>query len=361
MGRKIGIALALIAGAFFVWPTGRYLTRAAYEEARILSHRRAIAELLKDPATDADTRHRLQLVVDARKYAVDSLGLVAGESFTTYAPVEHDTLVLVLSVAYRDKLAFRSWWFPIVGSVPYKGWFDFDAARKAEREYQHDGYDTYLRPSEAFSTLGYFNDPLLSTTLHGDTVNLAETVIHELTHNAYYAPGQAIFNESFANFVGSRGAERFFAMRGDTASARIEGARFADEMVLGAFWGRVYARVDSAFKAHPGTDSAMVRARIAARDSIFTQERHVLKDSVATRLTTYDTSHIDQVSFDNAALLARRIYRTNLDLFDQMLLLKGGDLRAATHQIIALAKSRKSDPYAALREYLTQATSAAAR
>ena len=122
----------------------------------------------------------------------DSIGLEAEESFTTFSPLDRDTLVLVLSGAYRDRLMAYTWWFPIVGRVPYKGYFDFDRARSAQAQELDDrGFDVYLRPSPAFSTLGWFNDPLLSTSLHADTLDLANTVIHELTHNTFYASGSA--------------------------------------------------------------------------------------------------------------------------------------------------------------------------
>ena len=107
----------------------------------------------------------------------DSIGLRAKQSFTTFSQLDHDTLVLVLSGAYRDKLASYTWWFPIVGRVPYKGYFDFAAARRALRDRSTSaGFDVYLRPSPAFSTLGWFNDPLLSTSLGADTLDLANTV-----------------------------------------------------------------------------------------------------------------------------------------------------------------------------------------
>ena len=142
-------------------------------------------------------------------------------------------------------------------------------ARQAERDLTAHGFDARLGAASAFSTLGWFNDPLLPTTLSADSLTVANTVIHELTHNTYYAPGGAVFNESFANFVGSRGAERFFLARGQPAAAQQVVARWDDEKILGRFWAALYAQVDSAFKAHPGDEPERVAERIAVRDSIY--------------------------------------------------------------------------------------------
>ena len=112
-------------------PTGCYLSRGAWEEGKILARRKAIVELVSDPRLNPLIRRKLQIVLAARQYAKDSIRLRAKESFTTYSPLDKDTLVLVLSAAYRDRLEPYTWWFPIVGRVPYKGYFDFDAARAA--------------------------------------------------------------------------------------------------------------------------------------------------------------------------------------------------------------------------------------
>ena len=128
--------------------------------------------------------------------------------------------------------------------------------------------------ASAFSTLGWFNDPLLSTTVRADSVDLVNTVIHELMHNKYFASGDAAFNESLANFVGARGAEWFFAARADSVRAARAAARWADDRLLATFWGALYRELDSAFAAHPG-DSLRVR-RIAARTAIYAAARERL-------------------------------------------------------------------------------------
>jgi len=341
----VAVAALVVAAALVLGPTACYLTRGAWEEAKILGRRREIADILADPRTPPETRAKLMVVEAARSYARNVLGLAAGESFTTYSYVDHDTLVMVLSAAYRDRLAPYTWWFPIVGRVPYKGYFDFAAARRAAAGLRRSGYDTYLRPSDAFSTLGFFNDPLLNTTLRADSLELANTVIHELTHNTFYAPGQVAFNESFATFVGYRGAAGFFRARGDSVAAARVDAMWADERLLGTFWSGLSAALDSAFAEHPN-DRAL---RIAARDSIYRAARRTLVDSLAPRFRTIAPVYAARVPLDNAALLARRVYASGLDVFDLLWQEDGRDLRQTVRDVIAAARSDPGDPLAAVR------------
>ncbi len=329
------LLLGLLGGAALlvvVTPLGRYIARAAWEEARILSARQPIARLVRDERVPAEVRAKLRLVLDARGFAEDSLGLPAKEAFTQFTQLDRDTLVLVLSGTRRDALVSKTWWFPIVGRLPYKGYFDTEQAQRAERDLAADGYDTYLRPAPAFSTLGWFNDPLLSTTLRADSVDLVNTVIHELTHNRYFAKGEAVFNESFANFVGARGAERFFLALGDTAKALESVNRWSDERLLGAYWAELFRTVDSTFRSHPG-DSLRDR-RITLRDSIYTAARRHLVDSIAPRLLTIPRTYAERVRLDNAALMARRIYLTDLEAFERVYAEEGADLERAVRRII---------------------------
>jgi predicted aminopeptidase len=347
--RRIRRALAVLVLLLIAWlalsPTGRYLVRAAWAEGSILARRRSIAAIVRDPATPAEAAAKLRLVLAARAFAADSIQLRTRESFTTYTHLDRDTLVLVLSGAYPDRLAPYTWWFPVVGRVPYKGFFDVGAARAAEHELASKGFDVYLRPSPAFSTLGWFNDPLLSTSLRADTIDLANTVIHELTHNTFYAPGQAVFNESFASFVGARGSAWFFRSRGDSAAADQADARWADDKLLAQFWAALYASVDSAFRAH-ATDSL---ARIAARDTLYAKARRDLVATVGPKLRTIPAGALSRVRLDNAALLAHRIYNTDLDLFDRVWVHQNGDLRKSITRIIELAKSAPKDPFGTIR------------
>lgn len=347
--RRGALALVVLVAAFLsLVPIGRYLARAAWEEGKILARRQPIAALIAAPSTDAVLRAKLQLVLDARRFAIDSLGLTADEEFTTYSRLDRDTLVLVLSAAYRDSLAFRTWWFPVVGSVPYKGFFDFEAGKREAKAVDAAGFDAVLRPASAFSTLGWFNDPLLPTTLSLDTLELANTVIHELVHTTYYAPGQAVFNESLANFVGSRGAERFFRARRQDAAATETVRRWDEERAFGAFWTRLYSALDSAFRANPGDH----KLKLLARDSLFRRARAELRAGLGPQVPPMDSAAVSRVRLNTASVLARRIYLTDLELFERVYAAQRSDIRPTIAQLITIAKSDARHPYAALRRHL---------
>ncbi|HEU4748212.1 MAG TPA: aminopeptidase [Gemmatimonadaceae bacterium] len=344
----MAIAIVVAITALISAPTGCYLSRGAWEEAKILSRREPIAEIVRRPGTPADVKAKLNLVLAARNYAKDSLRLRVKDSFTTYSRLDHDTLVLVLSAAYRDTLKAYTWWFPVVGRVPYKGYFDFDEARRTAREMQQQGFDTYIRPADAFSTLGFFNDPLLSTTLKSDSLTLANTVIHEVTHNTFYAPGQAAFNESFAMFVGARGSAAFFRARGQEAAARRVEERWEDDKLLARFWSRVIKSLDSGYTAHPESREA----RIAARDTVYMRARSALVGEIAPQFRTISSRYAERVPLDNAALLARRVYSTDLDVFDQVHDREGRSLVRTIGRLIGIGKRNSDDPFAGVRQWL---------
>ena len=341
--RWVLTGLLVVVAAFVATPLGRYILRAGWEESKILARRRPIEEVIADSGTSSGLRDRLTLVIAARQYAVDSLRLNAGESFTTFAQLDRDTLVLVLSAAYRDRLVAYRWWFPIVGRLPYKGFFKTGDALRARADFDARGFDTYLRPASAFSTLGWFNDPLLSTTVRSDTASLVNTVIHELSHNTLFVAGNAEFSESFANFIGTRGAEAFFRSRNSLAAAQAVVDDWANDQVLGAFWERTATALDSAYREWP-TDSA---ARVVARDSVYARARRTLVESVGPRLRGVNLNALSRIQLDNAALLARRVYAQRLDLFDSVWVRNDRDVRKTIAAIQATVRNA-GQPFVAL-------------
>ena len=349
MKRRVWIRLLLGAGAVVLITSFAsacspiYVIRAGIAEAKILRARRPIPEVVLDPATDERTRTKLTFVVEARNYAIEEFGLDVGRSYTSFTQLESDTLAMVLSAAPRDRLAPKTWWFPIVGRVPYKGYFNENAAIKAQGKLEEDGFDTFLRPTSAFSTLGWFADPLLSSLLRLDEVDLVETVLHELSHNHLFVKGQVRFNESFATFVGRAGAIEFFCNRqgggADTVKCLRAQARWRDHQ---RFEGFIEGLVDQLEVVYQDTTLAY-ETKLTERERIFDRHLEIFANEVQPSFEASTYQGFLVTPLNNATLLTRIRYHHRLQDF-QALLEREGDLRRAV-QYLKDGVDRVDDPF----------------
>ena len=329
------LALALLCVGATGCRTVAYLARGGFAEARVLWRREPIDAVLARPDVTPERRERLRLVLEVRRFAADVLGLRVGESFATFAEVEGDAIVWVVSAARRDRLEAYTWWYPIVGSVPYQGYFERPDADAAARALAAKGFDVDVRPAAAFSTLGWFADPLLSTTADADPVRLAETVLHELFHATLYVPGATEFNESAATFVGYRGAIAYFCDVAPADLQRCERARAgwrelqAHARVLGRYMGRLRA-----LYARPTARLEVRRTRLAEAAAASLVRRRLGGAS-------------ELVPPNNARLLAMTVYETDLGTFDR-LAPGSAALPGAIARIVAVARGA-DEPFEAIR------------
>ena len=320
-----------------------YVIRAGIAEAKILRARRPIPEVILDPATDERTKTKLTFVVEARNYAIDEFGLDVGRSYTSFSQLKSDTLAMVLSAAHRDQLTPKTWWFPIVGRVPYKGYFNENAAIEEQGKLEEDGFDTFLRPTAAFSTLGWFADPLLSSLLRLDEVDLVETVLHELSHNHLFVKGQVRFNESFATFVGRAGAIEFFCNRqgggSDTVKCLRAQARWRDHQRFEEF---IEGLVEQLQVVYQDTTLAY-ETKLTERERIFGRHLEIFANEVQPSFEASTYQGFLVTPLNNATLLTRIRYHHRLQDF-QALLEREGDLRLAV-QYLKDGVDRVDDPF----------------
>ncbi len=348
----VGVLFAGYGTAYVASEDVRYVTRAGLEETRILRDARPLDEVVADSGIKPEFRASLGLVRDSRDYAAE-LGLAARRTYTTFTDVGRDTLLLNLSAAPRDCICPYTWKYPVVGRIPYKGFFDFRKARLEAHQLAARGYDVYLRPAAAFSTLGWFNDPLLSTAITRDSVELAALVFHEIAHNSLYLRSATPFNESFAEYVGYHAAESFFRTRGDTTAARRAMDRWRDEVVLGRYYAELTERLNSFYATKP--DSAALEA---GRADAARWARAQLEGPIAAELRTYRLGRLTERPINNAQLIGATIYRTRLELFERWHLQHGGDVRRSVSAMQALMKGAEGDSaYARLEGATTRVTS----
>jgi len=195
--------------------TGCYYMQAAQGQLELTRKREPIADILNDEATPPELASRLRLVQEARRFSIEELGLPDNESYRSYADIERDYVVWNVFAAEEFSLQPKTWCFPVAGCVSYRGYFSKEAA---EREAEHlvaKGFDVATGGVVAYSTLGKLKDPVLSSMMNWDDVQLVAVLFHELAHQVLYVKGDSGFNESFATAVEEFGVYRWLEVRGE--------------------------------------------------------------------------------------------------------------------------------------------------
>jgi len=154
-------------------------------------------------------KRKIRIIQNARTYAVQGLGLKDTESYSTFYDQKGETALWNVSACKPYSFTSKTWWFPMVGEVPYKGFFDKEKANEVAAELKEDGWEVRVRPVGGWSTLGWFKDPILSSMLNRSEGELAELIIHELTHSTIFVKNEVTFNENLASFIGEQGARLF--------------------------------------------------------------------------------------------------------------------------------------------------------
>lgn len=306
-----------------------YVIRAAYEESKILWRRQPIAVVLQTEDLDPVLRKKYESVLDVREFAKDKLDLRVGGSYRTISYVDGPVLAHLLTAVPKADFQPYTWWFLFVGRVPYKGYFDRSDAEQEAQELEGRGYDTHIRPVGAFSTLGWFDDPLLEHLLRLHRVRLADVIIHELFHNTLFVSGSVEFNEALANFVGKRGAIKYFTDRYGSASPEAQMARqiWIDEQQFSRFLMRSIACLKEIYGQKVAEPEKLRR-----RAELFNAMQSEWRQEIASR-TDHPHRTFGQKNLNNAVLMQDYLYVNNLELFEALYQRTGGDLRMVIEEM----------------------------
>jgi len=204
----------LAAAAACIALQGCYYAHVTAGQLEMNSKREPIPEVIARPDTPARLRQQLELAAKARDFALAELHLPDNGSYRTYADLGRRYATWNLFAAPEFSVGPKRWCFPVAGCVAYRGYFDEARAAREAGKLRARGYDVYVGPSIAYSTLGHFRDPVLNTMLRYGDVELAAFIFHELAHQAVYAQGDSDFNEAFANVVENEGLRLWLAREG---------------------------------------------------------------------------------------------------------------------------------------------------
>lgn len=191
-------------------------------QAEVLWNAQEIEELLLDPNFPDSTKEKFKYIAEVKAYSEEFLGLKQTENYSTFYDQKGESILWVMTASLEFEVKAYEWSFPIVGSFPYKGSFDLETAKGFQQEMIAKGYDVELDEVNAWSTLGWFKDPILSSMLTRGPGSLAELIIHESTHATLYVKDSAAFNENLASFIGKMGAQQFLEYKFGSESEELK-------------------------------------------------------------------------------------------------------------------------------------------
>ncbi len=299
---------AVIVLVVVYWELIAYGFQQGQGQFNIIWNARPVEEYLTDPAFPDSLKARLELINEIRKYAIDSLGLKDTENYKTLYDQKGQEVMWVVIASEPFQLKSREWKFPVIGSVPYKGFFKKERADKLKKELEAEGWDVIVRNPGAWSTLGWFTDPILSKMLTRSEGDLANLIIHEMSHATIFVKDSVDFNENLSTFIGDRGAEQFLLHKYGPESKEYisylqedaDYLKYVDHMLRGA------QKLDSLYSMIKESDP--LSSKIALKENLI---RQIVKsmDTLSLALMKEPSTRFRKTLPNNAYFINYRQYQ----------------------------------------------------
>jgi predicted aminopeptidase len=296
------------------WDLVVYGIRQGKGQLNIIWNAKPVEEFLADPEFPDSLKQKLHLINEVRRYAIDSLGLKDTRNYKTLFDQKGEEIMWVVTASEPFKLKAKEWRFPVLGSVPYKGFFNKELAIDLRAELVKDGWDVSIRNPGGWSTLGWFTDPILSKMLERSEGDLANLIIHEMSHSTIFIKDSIDFNENLATFIGDRGTEKFLASRYGVDSKEYKQyfaededyLKFADHMLRGS------EALDSLYKTM--TEGQPLEQKKVLKEKMIRQIVETL-DTLTLTQNNNPSARYAKVLPNNAFFMNFRRYQSKQDAF----------------------------------------------
>ena len=306
--RRGRVLLGLVTGSLWIVLAGceaTYLLKQGYYQVALLAQRRPLDKALEDDSLSETVRRKMRLVRDACLFAEKNLDLNCGDSYSTFIPVEAESLAYSVIACPKDSLSPLTWSFPLVGSFPYKGFFRLEDALGEARKLEAENYDVHVGRISAFSALGWFSDPIYSTMLHLDETELVYTILHELVHKTIFFKDKGEFNEQIATFIGWKGTLFFYEKTegpGSKSSMKIAAAIEA-EKALSELLEKTKAELEEVYKG-----PLSLSEKLGLKEAAFSRlSREILR--LSRIFPEGRLRGLENIAWNNASFLAIWLYR----------------------------------------------------
>lgn len=325
-----------------------YIMKSGVGQMQLLRSRVPIDEALSDPKLEENKKEKLRLALQAREFAEKELHLLPTKNYTSYVELGRPYVTYVVSAAQKWELKTYQWSYPFMGKMPYKGYFNEADALAEEKEMQNQGFDTYMRGVSAYSTLGWFNDPILSSMLRYEDYDLVNTIIHETVHATLYIKHEADFNERLATFAGSKGAELFYLKKEGPQSATLKNIKDEgeDSKIFSEFISAELEELKKWYHELKPEDRLEEKRQVRFR---LIQDRFTT--NVKPRLKTKNFAYFSELNLTNARLLLYKTYMQDLSDFEKLYELSGRQFSEFIKRCKSLETAQ--DPAAELKKLVS--------
>lgn len=355
---KKTILLLIFALPFLMSCQMGYLIKTAYNQFGLLNQRVPLEKALNDPEISEDDKRKIRLSIEVRDFAKKELQLNVDKNFTSFVKLKQPYVSYVLSASPKWRLETYRWDYPFVGHLPYKGYASETDALEEQKEMNNQGFDTFVRGVSAYSTLGWFKDPLLSSMLRAKDYDLVSTIIHESVHATLFIKNEADFNERLAVFLGNKGMEQYYLNKegADSKTLAAVRAEIADDKLFSEFITAEIQRLEKWYVKKNINEKDL--AKNPQLHDQFERERQLQFDQlvknfaikVAPHLKTESWKKFPNVKLNNARLLVFKTYMQDLNDFEALYSQVGGSFVRFMKECQRLEKSK--DPEADLKELI---------
>jgi predicted aminopeptidase len=292
-----------------------YLAKNAYYQVKLLNSKQSVKQSLLDPEISQEHKRKLALAEEAKLFAEQHLNLNKTSNYESFVKLNKPYVTWTVSAADKWSLVPYQWHFPIIGKVPYKGFFDELSAQEEAKKLQSKGYDVYVRGVSAYSTLGWFADPILSSMLNYSDYDLVNLVIHETLHATLFIKSNVEFNEQLATFVGNQGAEMFFSIKEGSDSPTLNAAKHEseDERLFSDFISSEIKTLETWYQSVPFKEREETK-KASRLEEIQTNFNLKVKPFLKTK----SFSKFSQQKLNNAVILIYKTYMNDLSSFKKV-------------------------------------------
>ena len=291
-----------------------YIAQSAIDQAKLMRARVPLKYALENYKLTDKEREKLELAIEVREFMAESLNLNTKSNYSRYVHLDRKYVTYAVNASPKDQLKTYKWSFPVIGSVPYKGFFNKAKAVEEAEELEKKNLDTHVRGVAAYSTLGWFEDPLLSSMLRMKDHHFINTLIHETVHANLYISDHSKFNERVASFLGQLGTEAYYQKLNKSSELKtIVENETHDELLFSQFITNELKQLRQWYK-----DQGKNKNIEDLRQDQFTKMKETFKNKVLPKMKTKNYEWFPKKKLNNAFLLLLELYNSDFSTLEKL-------------------------------------------